>query len=710
MRKNYFLTVLAMLFCCLGMHAAAELTFKNVSLEPGSTIAGIEQNQEIAFNTNMDDEIGYMLVKIVDDEGTVVVSSATVYDPDFHNDGSGKPANTPTNRKDPHFTFVSPVNTTFYTGHEYSLVFSAYVDKDASFGAGNLLAQGSIKYLGSTKAYVNSSVKLLSITPDPKSYVIKTTEMADRTVTLTFSDKVCLDTTATFVNTGSGTSAKYAAIVAGQDSVVVDKVVYSTTWALTPSLGTINDGSDVIFTANAYDQEGLHVTYTAEGLESYTTGNTESSIYSFTVMNDLGKDKFDIYPAENDEYVNSLYTFKVANNELGIAAANIVEPAVLYKIGENGEKEQVAKVAMALNEKVVEPDPTDQWGEEHVMSQRLVLDKVITEAGNYVLHFPRGYFLFSTGMMAGSSAETDVQYAIAKDFVAPTVKLLTETTVKNLGKVEIQYPDYEEVDISPDNGAGVAFVVDANNQLVTKANMESCWDYMEFANVIDINMETPVTTPGTYKLIVPQDAVCAMNEGDGGARKAAKGGSELPGGDELDYNLLGAFVQEFTVEGGSLEGVAVKTDVENNSTVSKIDKVNITFESATGEDVVVEVMGWDTDAQWVGPSIRYASEVSVNGNVATVAPYSGGRHKHYGIIDAGTYSVTFPEGFFSVNGQDWPSFTLTYTVDGTATGINGVEANGAAAAKQVYTLTGIKVNGKAQKGIFIVNGKKVVLK
>ena len=51
-----------------------------------------------------------------------------------------------------------------------------------------------------------------------------------------------------------------------------------------------------------------------------------------------------------------------------------------------------------------------------------------------------------------------------------------------------------------------------------------------------------------------------------------------------------------------------------------------------------------------------------------------------------------------------------FTVDSTATGINGVNADASAAKKSVYTLSGIKVNGKAPKGIVIVNGQKFINK
>ena len=44
----------------------------------------------------------------------------------------------------------------------------------------------------------------------------------------------------------------------------------------------------------------------------------------------------------------------------------------------------------------------------------------------------------------------------------------------------------------------------------------------------------------------------------------------------------------------------------------------------------------------------------------------------------------------------------------TGTGINTINASNADNA--IYTLQGVKVNGKAAKGLYIKNGKKVVVK
>lgn len=716
MKKHYFFSLIAMLFCVCA-NATSELTFSNVSLAPNSVIEAITLDQQITFNTNMDDEIGYMYAEIKDEtSGNIVGTRTTVYDPNFNNDGEGTvSSNMPQTKKDPHFTYVNSSYTKMEEGHTYSLIFYAFTNKDASHGAGQALATGAIKYEGGAAAYIPSPFKLVSITPDIESHVI--TKEEERSVTLHFNAKVRISKEDAFILTGNGAKDDLEEIVPGDDAeivttkdkegTVISEYTYSSSWTLTPKVSTIADGADVNFSATVYDKSGLRVTATVKGLESYSTGNSESSYYTFSVMNDLNRTKFEITPEENNNYVNSLYSFVVSETNEGISAANIAEDAVLYLVGEDGKKEQVATIATIVDNKVIEGDPSE-YQDTQVLSQRLFLDKQITKAGKYILHFPRNYFNFGTGMMATSSASTDFEYTIAKDFVAPKVKVVGNTTVKKLAKIEIQYPDYQEVAPCPD-GEQTGYVLNENNELVTKASLEACFDY-EDANIIDVNLKTPITAPGKYTLIIPQDGVSVSASSFFAARNA-KGGTDMSEDNEFvpDYTLLGAFVQEFTVEAGDVNDVTMKVSIENNSTVEgSIESIDLTFASASGQEVIVECTGWDTDALWRGDAI-YASSTTCKNNVATVIPYSGGRKTVYGISAPGKYTVTFPAGFFTVNGVDWPEIKLSYTIT-EATEISGV-TEGEKKAKNAYTLSGAEIApSQAVNGTYIVDGKKVVVK
>lgn len=712
MRKNYFFTVLAMLFCCLGMHAAAELTFSNVSLAPGSKLEALTQDQQITFNTNMDDQIGYMRGELKDEKtNTVVLSFVTVYDPMFNNTGSSHEAteDAPQTKKDPHFTFICPSYTKMYEGHQYSLNLTAWTSKEASQGDGEVLAAGSIKYEGATPAYVGSTIKLVSVTPDPETHVI--TSADNRSATLTFSGMVRMDKAGTFVNTGNGTSAEYESIVPGEDAKTVDGVVYSTSWTLTPDLSTISDGADVIFTANAFDEAGLHV---CEGT-AYSTGDDESSYYTFTMANDLGRETFDITPNEDIKNLSSV----VVSSEQGISLANIIDPAVLYEVAADGTKTAVAQVTYTADLVVKKVS-----GDDVATSIRLMFDKAVTKAGNYVLSFPRRYFNIGTGLLAGATAARDVEYTITKEAAPYTLAFdpSDEAKLTELSQVNISFADLSEEGLPKymvgidDMEKAVGYVYNAHKELVTTTTFDYPISWDDY-NVVIAKLAEPISNPGKYTLVIP-DGQLSYNVYEDGMmarqqRSATRGGI-TPGddgddeGDEEEsiyYNAL--IVKEFTVEAGSVSDVTSKFDLEEGATVASLEKVVLTFDGATS----VTTPG-GTTMPFFKTTAKRGTKVAmskINGNVVTVYP-SDDMTSSTVITIAGDYTLTFPEGYFAVNGNKWPEITLHFTVDGTATGINGVEADGAAAAKQVYTLTGIKVNGKAQKGVFIVNGKKVVLK
>lgn len=719
MKKFYFLTLFAMLFCCLGINAAAELTFSNVSLAPGSQVATLAQDQQITFNTNMDSEIGYMLGEIKDEtKGEIVLSSTTVYDPNFNNNGDGTVTTTaPQTKKEPHFTFVCHSATKMIEGHTYSLYLYAYADKASAAGKGELLATGSIKYVGATPAYIGSRFKLLNITPDLNSYIIKGTaeelqnDASKRSVTLNFSGMVTLDEATTFVNTGSGTSEELEAITPGADKQIVtteypggekDVKIYSTSWTLTVKFSTMSDGTDVLLSANAYDKAGLHV---SEGTE-YSTGADEFSYYSFTVSNDYGKKDFTLTPAKDNEYLNSLYSFVVEGGSRGISVAGIPEQAVVYQVADNGVKTEVATVSNT-NVKIGTLKDSES-GDEVPKQVRIFLSQPINKAGNYVVSFPRNYFIYGSNMFAEGSPAMDFEYTIKEDLPEYTVKVLTPTgKISKLETIELQVENVDEVGENPDTQVP-AYLFDEKNQLVTTASLELGNEW----NSVKYTLKQEVTKPGKYTLVVPQDAIVVPNTGANAkpSTKTAKGGADLSGGDgdsELEYTWAGAIIKEFTVEAGSIDAVTAKLSIEDNATVDKIESLQVTFEGA-------ESVSYSSGTPfWMATNNKKNNRGSITeteGNVATVYP-SADMWDPSTITAADTYTLTLPAGYFIVNGAAWPEIVLHVTVDPDATGINSIEG-AAAKAKNVYTLEGVKVNGSTDnlKGTFIVDGKKVNLK
>ena len=728
MKKFYFLTLVAMLFCSLGINAAEELTFSNVSLAPGSKVEALTQDQQITFNTNMDAEIGYMLAQIEDETGAVVLANTTVYDPNFNATGVAddkNPKDAPQNKKDPHFTFVCPSNTKLYAGHTYSLVLTAYASKAASQGSGTPLAKGKIEYVGACAAYKVSDIKLLSISPDLDTFVI--TGESNASITLKFDGKVRLDKGESFVNTGFGTSNPFASFVPGDDKETVGGLDYSTTWTLTPGKSDITCGSDLLIAVSAYDMNKLHV---SKGI--YSTGEDETSYYTFTVMNDCGKEAFTISPNAKTEKIQSLYSFEIGS-ESGIAVANIAEPAVLYQVAENGDKTEVAQVKWNA-----ELNLEDISGDEAATKLRLFLDKPVTKAGKYLLHIPRNYFNFGTGMLAKASANTDVEFTIAKDADEPAVTFTPDGEVKSLSSVQVSYPDGYLVDFMESDdyklNEAKAFVFNESKELVTTASFSYPNDPNDFHSVV-VNLEKKITTPGKYTLLIPEQTLSVQKDDTSvhakkvrAARAEGEDGDDWePGtGEDIEYTFNNGIVKEFTVVAGSIDNVTLKTNPVNEATVAEIQSLDIVFEGAETVACGSGMAWWKTpknvdksnpyyNANYTGNKVTAVCTeglVVIDGNKATLTPSNGATNANkvvYGITKDCEIVLSVPEGFFVVNGIDYPAFNLKFTIKST-TGIDAVNADSAASAKAVYTLSGIKVNGKAPKGVIIVNGKKFVNK
>jgi hypothetical protein len=73
--------------------------------------------------------------------------------------------------------------------------------------------------------------------------------------------------------------------------------------------------------------------------------------------------------------------------------------------------------------------------------------------------------------------------------------------------------------------------------------------------------------------------------------------------------------------------------------------------------------------------------------------------------EAGSYTVTFPAGYFILDDNDSPEFTITFTVDPTS-GVNGINVDGNASVRY-FNLKGVEVQNPANGVYIVVRGNKV---
>lgn len=202
------------------------------------------------------------------------------------------------------------------------------------------------------------------------------------------------------------------------------------------------------------------------------------------------------------------------------------------------------------------------------------------------------------------------------------------------------------------------------------------------ATQMKLTLKETITEPGEYTLHIPADYFCA--------------------GEQFDSENTKEFNASFTIE----EVVApieceLVTDPKNGSTVTSLQHIVLTFkgvnEVANGNGMI-SVKKNGEEIATIDAEIDF--DLGLNQMVINLAN---------ALTEQGIYTFDIPAGYFlNENGDELPAFTLTYGI-GMETGINQVTTLNAATNK-IYTLSGLRVNGKLVPGVYIINGKKVIVK
>ena len=179
---------------------------------------------------------------------------------------------------------------------------------------------------------------------------------------------------------------------------------------------------------------------------------------------------------------------------------------------------------------------------------------------------------------------------------------------------------------------------------------------------------------------------------------------EVPEGFFLDGsgNSLPAVTFTYTIGNGGGDEPATsdwRTDPADGSTVTSIKKIHVWNNTVTdmvggSGKIVVKKDGVElekiADTSW-GTDLNELI-------ISTSKEYT----------EDGVYTFEVPEGFFlDGSGNSLPAVTFTYIIS-TGTGIDGIAAD--AENAKVYSVDGIAVKNADRRGLYIINGKKVVTK
>ena len=450
-------------------------------------------------------------------------------------------------------------------------------------------------------------------------------------------------------------------------------------------MGTIV--TDVILQLDLTDEEGNEIEPKAEGFpESVVFGSGYN--FAFGVNDgrfaDASLNFKSVTPAENS-YCTSLGKIEFTYGEK--VSTTSTATAAVYK----GE-EKVADAILTTNE--------DETGLGLVVTAQFVeigtqTPKEINEFGAYVLKvdsqsIANEYFNEETpwtdGMQGHGTCNPDFTVAFNIDPAILAVESVDPAPYVEGGEYSKEIPAEINITLSGE-GAKV------NSALVTYG----------------MNTRVPAETKVEGKVITVTVPEVALAENSIGVSVAAVNENGTP----ISYGTDGVILLAYQMP----KNILVPTEVTpaDGSTVKSIATVELTVDSKYGvgelnTNNVITVKKDGAEASNISAAIDYATGDDMNKMMITFTPE---------ITEDGTYTVVIPEEtFYDLDGNLFnPELTYTFIVD-KSTNIGGVEVEDANAVVEVYSVDGCLVSKgkkadvmkKLVKGIYIINGQKVVIR
>ena len=224
-----------------------------------------------------------------------------------------------------------------------------------------------------------------------------------------------------------------------------------------------------------------------------------------------------------------------------------------------------------------------------------------------------------------------------------------------------------------------------------------------------MNTRVPAEAKVEGKVITVTVPEAALAENNIGVSVAAVNENGTP----ISYGTDGVILLTYQMP----KNILVPTEVTpaDGSTVKSIATVELTVDSKYGvgelnTNNVITVKKDGAEASNISAAIDYATGDDMNKMMITFTPE---------ITEDGTYTVVIPEEtFYDLDGNLFnPELTYTFIVD-KSTNIGGVEVEDANAVVEVYSVDGCLVSKgkkadvmkKLVKGIYIINGQKVVIR
>ena len=248
-----------------------------------------------------------------------------------------------------------------------------------------------------------------------------------------------------------------------------------------------------------------------------------------------------------------------------------------------------------------------------------------------------------------------------------------DEVVNSLREITIEFDAEIAVkELSDTERINIQYLGTSNVLIGTTATVEG--------NTLKLVADSEIKDSGKHTLVIPAGVVTRVSDG-----VAYEGGTFT-----FTVEKAAVVVEPLTV-------VAV-TPAES---VEKLETITIEFSDKV--DVPATASGKFTidDADGNNVATLYAWDAAVDGNVVTLTLTEA-------ITEAGEYTFSFAEGLVTRQGD---GATCAYTCTINVTGVVGIDSiYGEAGDSVIYDITGRKIEKITEGGIYIVNGKKVLVK
>lgn len=575
-----------------------------------------------------------------------------------------------------------------YEGNTYEIIIESYQTKEGMEQGTETPETTTLTFEGGTPKVEKTVVNLVKVEPEPNVVYPTEDQMLsfkdDRKVVTVEVDKKVKVKDCVYPMGMYGTlDWEKAEVSYTKEGHSIIKCTMSE--AFYNFMGTIV--TDVILQLDLTDEEGNEIEPKAEGFpESVVFG----SGYNFTF--DVNDGRFadaslnfkSVTPAENS-YSTSLDKIEFTYGEKVYTTSTAT--AAVYK----GE-EKVADAILTTNE--------DETGLGLVVTAQFVeigtqTPKEINEFGAYVLkvdsqsianEFFNEETPWTDGMQGHGICNPDFTVAFNIDPAILAVESVDPAPYVEGGEYSKEIPAEINITLSGE-GAKV------NSALVTYG----------------MNTRVPAEAKVEGKVITVTVPEAALAENNIGVSVAAVNENGTP----ISYGTDGVILLAYQMP----KNILVPTEVTpaDGSTVKSIATVELTVDSKYGvgelnTNNVITVKKDGVEASNISAAIDYATGDDMNKMMITFTPE---------ITEDGTYTVVIPEEtFYDLDGNLFnPELTYTFIVD-KSTNIGGVEVEDANAVVEVYSVDGCLVSKgkkadvmkKLVKGIYIINGQKVVIR